>query len=230
MRVFLLVIVIAGAAVAINLPRPSQRPTLVVLAAASLTEVGPQLKQAYEAENDIDVRLSYGGSSLLAAQVIEGAPADVILSASSTAISRLDLLSVLPFAENSIVIAVERGNPRGITDASSLSRLKFAACALEVPCGASSAPLLKRFRLTPVTWENDVKAVAGKVAFGEVDAGLVYQTDVRADARLSAVDPGMDLRTTYVAGVITPQGKTFSEFLASERGQQILRSAGFGSP
>ena len=88
--------------------------------------------------------------------------------------------------KNQLVIAVPKGNPKGITGLADLTKpgLKVALCAEQVPCGAAAKKALDAagVKLTPVTLEQDVKAALSKVKLGEVDAALVYRTDAKAAA------------------------------------------------
>ena len=90
------------------------------------------------------------------------------------------------FVKNQLVIAVAKGDPKGITALSALAQpgLKVALCAEQVPCGAAAKKALTAagVTVTPVTQEQDVKAALSKVKLGEVDAALVYRTDARAAA------------------------------------------------
>jgi len=212
-----------------------RRQGLTVFAAASLTGVAPSLEAAFEAIDDADLRVTFGGSSLLAAQIALGAPADVFLSASAMSTEILEregieVRTAPAFAVNEIVIAVPAGNPLGIAAGSDLVTRRVAACDPAVPCGAAAATLLREWGATPITLDSDVKAVVGKVALGEVDAGLVYRTDVLADQRLTLIEPGRSARTTYVALALSPEGERFARFMRSEAAQRLLRRAGFQLP
>ena len=100
------------------------------------------------------------------------------------------------FATNTLVIAVAPGNPLGIEDIGDLAGVDYAVCAPEVPCGAATTSLfeLDGVELDAVSQEQNVTAVAERVASGEVDAGLVYATDVasRADELEAVVPAGAD--------------------------------------
>lgn len=208
----------------------SQPEPVTVFAAASLTDVAPSLQAAFEREFNTEAVFTFGGSSLLASQISMGAPADVFLSASQRSLAGVEPMKSVAFAVNEMVIAVQAGNPLAIAGPADLKNRTVAACDVEVPCGGAAAALLKKWALTPVTLESDVRAVAGKVALGEVDAGVVYRTDVLADARLQLVEPGGSYPTTYVAGVLTRRGEQFVEFMRSERARALLRAAGFQLP
>jgi molybdate transport system substrate-binding protein len=164
---------------------------LTVLAASSLTETFNQIGKDFEAANPgISVTFSYAGSSALAQQITAGAPADVFASASPATMKTVtdagDATGTpTVFVKNQLVIAVPKGNPKGIEGLSDLTKpgVKVAECAKEVPCGAAAVTALAaaNVKLTPVTLEQDVKSALSKVKLGEVDAALVYRTDAKSD-------------------------------------------------
>jgi molybdate transport system substrate-binding protein len=163
---------------------------LTVLAAASLTESFDRIKADFQKANPaVKVTISYGGSSALAQQITSGAPADVFASASPATMKTVTDAGdangpSAVFVRNQLVIAVAKGNPKGIKDLSDLAgpSLKVALCAEQVPCGAAAKKALAAatVQVTPVTLEQDVKAALSKVKLGEVDAALVYRTDAKA--------------------------------------------------
>jgi molybdate transport system substrate-binding protein len=232
-------------------PSPSEAdaaPTMVtVFAAASLTEAFDTLATRFEAEHpNVDVVLSFGGSAGLAQQVVEGAPVDVFASAAPPPMRALaDAgLAVDPvvFATNTLELAVPAGNPAGITGLGDLANpdLRIALCDPSVPCGAASEELLAQDGVTasPDTLESDVKAVLTKVSLGEVDAALVYRTDV-----LSAGDEVEGIEVPGAASVVNrypiaalaeaADAETAADFVAfvtGAAGRQVLAKAGFGAP
>ncbi|MFI5893519.1 molybdate ABC transporter substrate-binding protein [Actinoplanes sp. NPDC051513] len=163
---------------------------LTVLAAASLTESFDQIGKDFEAANPgVKVTFSYGGSSGLAQQVTSGAPADVFAAASPVTMKTVTGAGdatgePVVFVKNQLVIAVPKGNPKGVKGLSDLANpdLKVALCAEQAPCGAAAHKALDAagVKVTPVTEEQDVKAALSKVKLGEVDAALVYRTDGKA--------------------------------------------------
>lgn len=223
------VIALAGCAA----PPASTPDPLTVFAAASLTESFDEIAAAFEAANPgIDVVLNYGGSSGLAAQIAEGAPADVFAAASTT-----QLPDGTVFATNELALAVPAGNPGDVTGLADLARpeLAIALCAVEVPCGAASATLLEQAGITASvdTSEQDVKAVLTKIELGEVDAGLVYITDVRAaGAAVESIALPEAEPVAYPIAALTDSeaAAAFVAFVLSDAGQAILREAGFGAP
>lgn len=169
---------------------------LTVFAAASLsdvfTELGDELEGRYPG---LDVQFSFAGSTALATQLTQGAPADVFASADETQMARVTDAGLASgpttFAGNVLTLAIPPGNPGGIAvpsaEAGAPSLAKFidddailAVCAPEVPCGRAAADVLDASGLSgaPDTYEDDVRAVLTKVQLGEVDAGLVYHSDV----------------------------------------------------
>lgn len=211
----------------------SDARTVTVFAAASLTESFDAIAAAFEQEHPgVHVVLNYGGSAALAAQIAEGAPADVFAAASP---------ALLPegtsFATNALELAVPTGNPGGVASLADLARpeLVVALCAVEVPCGAAAATLLADAGITASvdTFEQDVKAVLSKVELGEVDAGLVYVTDVLAAGdRAQGIELPDAKPLAYPIAALTESeaAAAFVAFVLSDAGQRILAEAGFGAP
>lgn len=222
--------------------------TVTVSAAASLTGPFTVLADEYEDQYpDMDVRVNFGASSALAQQVLSGAPVDVFAAASAATmetVTRAGKSDGAPvrFARNVLEIAVPRAQQGRIRSLADLGRpgVKVALCAPEVPCGAAADALarLAGVPIRPVTREPDVKAVVTKVALGEVDAGLVYRTDVLAAGdRVAGVPvPGAErvandyLVTVVVGSRHRAEAHRFVALLQSERGRAVLREAGFGLP
>ena len=220
---------------------------VTVLAAASLTEAFTTLGGQFEAANPgSTVTFSFGSSATLAAQAVQGAPADVFAAASTTTMATVTdagaAADPVDVATNTLEIAVPAGNPGGVGGLADLAdpELRIALCAAQVPCGAAAEQLLKGAGLTaaPDTLESDVKAVLQKVAADEVDAGLVYTTDVRAAGdRVEGIPvPGAaDLPTRYPVAVLGASrnpatARAFVSYVLSAPGQRVLRDAGFGPP
>jgi molybdate transport system substrate-binding protein len=218
--------------------------TVTVFAAASLTESFTQIGEDFEAANPgTTVRFNFAGSSALATQINQGAPADVFASASPANMATVDGDGApTVFVRNQLVIAVAKGNPEGIAGLVDLTKpgVKFALCAEQVPCGAAAKKALGTagVELTPVTLEQDVKAALSKVKLGEVDAALVYRTDARAAA--GEVD-GVEFPES--AGAINdypivaledapnPAGaRAFVGYVRSGKAAAVLGQAGFQTP
>lgn len=221
--------------------------TITVFAAASLTEVFGELETKFEQLHpSADVVLSFGGSGALAAQIIEGAPADVIAAASGAPMTTVtdagDATDPTIFTTNTLEIAVPAGNPSGVTGLADLAdpTLAIALCDPSVPCGAAAETLMQAAGLTaaPDTLEEDVKAVLTKIVLGEADAGLVYVTDVVAAGDTVegiTVPEAADVINRYpiavISGAPNPVGaQAWLEFVLSNTGRAALAAAGFGAP
>jgi molybdate transport system substrate-binding protein len=227
--------------------KDSTSSRLTVFAAASLTESFTQIGKDFETANPgTQVTFSFGGSSALAAQINQGAPADVFASASPTNMRQVTDAgngdgSATVFVRNQLVIAVPVGNPKAITGLADLTKpdVKVALCDEKVPCGAAAKKALDAagIKLTPVTLDQDVRQALSKVTLGEADAALVYRTDVKAAA--GEVD-GIEFPES--AGAINdypiivlknaPNRSTALAFLAyvlSDKAKAVLLAAGFQS-
>lgn len=216
--------------------------TVTVYAAASLSRAFDEIGERVESDNPgVRVRAVYDGSSTLAAQILEGAPADVFASADEASMASLAGVATDPavFATNTLVIATPADNPAGIETLADLTRATVVLCAPEVPCGAASDALLERagVTVTPASLEQNVTAVLTKVAAGEADAGLVYATDVRGMDGVAATVPegAEEIVNRYpiatIDGASHPDAAaTFVAFVRSAEGERILARHGFGAP
>src|SRR6516165_1228873 len=163
--------------------------TITVFAASSLKETFTEIGKQFEAAHPGDtVKFSFGASSTLATQITSGAPADVFASAApknmDTVISAGDASNPQNFAKNTAEIAVPPSNPASVTSVNDLAKssVKVALCEPQVPCGVVAAKVFKNagIKVKPVTLQPDVKSVLTQVELGNVDAGVVYVTDVKA--------------------------------------------------
>ena len=228
---------------------PSAAPearTLTVLAAASLTETFNGLEKQFEAAHPgVDVKLNYAGSSDLAQQIVNGAPADVFAAASDATMKTVTDAGQAAgtpkiFATNVLEIATAPGNPKGIAGFADLAKpdLKVVVCAPQVPCGAAADKIEKATGVTlkPVSEEADVKSTLGKITSGDADAGLVYLTDVAsAKGQVQGVEfpEATQATTNYPIAVLknAPQAdltQQFEDLVTGDAGQQALKTAGFG--
>lgn len=219
---------------------------VTVFAAASLTDtftaLADQLEQAHP---DLDVVLSLGGSSGLAQQVLAGAPADVLATASTDTMDTVSGDVAAPpvvFARNGLQLVVPAGNPGEVAGLADLAdpKLRVALCAPQVPCGEAARNAFARAGVTPApdTLEQDVRAVLTKVRLGEVDAGLVYRTDVLAAGdTVEGIDlPEQDqVASDYPIAVLdgAPNpvaARAFVDLVLSDAGRKVLKDAGFEVP
>lgn len=205
---------------------------VVVFAAASLTEVFTGLGRLHEAEHrGTEVTFNFGSSATLAQQIRSGAPAHVFAAASAATMRQVSGRARV-FARNRLEIAVPPGNPAGVAGLRDLARpgVKVAICAPQVPCGAAARTVLTGLDVRPVTLEQDVRATLTKVTLGEVDAALVYRTDVLAAAGKVTGVPFPEAERAvndYPIVALGEAGREFVTLVLSERGRRALRDAGF---
>lgn len=236
-------------------PAPEASETLSgelnVAAAASLQPAFEELSDRFTAEHpDVKITLSFDGSSVLATQILEGAPIDVFASADEANMlkvtdKKLTATDPITFASSSLEIAVAPGNPLGITDLASLAQPTASGeapvvvlCAAEVPCGAASHKLLDRdgVAITPASEEQSVTAVLTKVAAGEADAGLIYRSDVlRSEGGVDGIEiaGSNEAAGSYLiaplSGSASPEAAlAFAELMNSTEAQQLFEKLGFG--
>jgi molybdate transport system substrate-binding protein len=221
--------------------------TINVFAAASLqgafTTLGTQFEAAHPGTK---VVFNFGPSSGLAEQIGQGAPADVFASASTktmdTVVSAGQAANPTNFVSNTMEIAVPPSNPAKVTSVDDLAKkgVKVAVCQADVPCGATALKVFDnaKIKVTPVTQEVDVKAVLSKVTLGEVDAGVVYVTDVLAagnSVKGIEIPADVNASTTYpIAPLTASTNKTtaqaFVDYVLSADGLAVLTAAGFSKP
>lgn len=220
--------------------------TLTVLAASSLTGTFTDLADRFEADHPgVTVELAFDSSATLAAQAVEGAPADVLATADTrTMDDAADALATDPqvFATNTMVMVVPAANEAGITGFEDVADgdATYVACVETAPCGALWAAIADEQGVTApaASLEVDVKSVLAKVTEDEADAGFVYATDaVAAGDAVEAFDvPGAeDHVTAYPIATLDQAGdaalaQEFVDLVLSSTGQGVLADAGFGAP
>jgi len=218
------------AACSANASGKDQRVT--VFAAASLTKAFTDEAAAYErAHPGSDVVLSFAGSQSLVAQVQQGAPADVLATADEATMARVGgelRRSPEVFTHNQLAIVTAPGNPLHLAALRDLTRtgLRVVVAAPTVPVGKAAAKALDAAGVTvhPVSLEDAVTGVVGKVRLGEADAGIAYVTDL-GDGVDGVAVPGTT--TSLAIGPLTAEGEAFVAFVLSPEGQRVLRRHGF---
>jgi molybdate transport system substrate-binding protein len=221
--------------------------TITVFAAASLTGTFTQLGKQFESAHPGDtVKFSFGPSSGLATQITSGAPADVFASAApgnmQDVVSAGDASNPQDFAKNTMEVAVPPNNPAKVKSVNDLAKksVKVALCQPQVPCGVVAAEVFKNVGITvkPVTLQPDVKSVLTQVETGNVDAGMVYVTDVMvAGSKVKGVTiPANDNASTLypIATITSSKEKSIADafvaYVLSPAGQSVLTAAGFEKP
>jgi len=221
--------------------------TVNMFAAASLKEAFTKLGQQFEAAHPgAKIVFNFGPSSGLATQINQGAPADVFASASMKNMDQVVTTGAANtptnFASNVLEIAVPAKNPANVTQLSDLAKsgVKVALCQSAVPCGTTAAKVFTKAKLNvvSVTQEVDVKAVLTKVILGEVDAGVVYVTDVRSTGtkvKGIVIPADVNASTEYPIATLTSApnkatAKAFTDYILSTDGAAVLTAAGFAKP
>lgn len=214
-------------------------------AASSLTEAFDTLKGQFQAAHPgTKVDIVYGASSDLSTQISQGAPVDVFASASTTNMTDLGSQAVNPkdFVTNKLEIAVPPSNPAHIGAVADLGKpgVKVAVCDPAVPCGVVAAQVFHNAGITvhPAAQLADVKSTLAAVESGEVDAGLVYVTDVRAagnQVKGVAIANDVNATTTYPIAVLKTAknpaaARAWVAYVLSDAGRKVLTADGFGRP
>jgi molybdate transport system substrate-binding protein len=228
-------------------PSAASTGSITVFAAASLMGTFTQLGKQFDAAHPGDtVKFSFGPSSGLSTQITSGAPADVFASAATanmdTVVQAGDASNPQDFAKNTMEVATPPKNPGKVTSVNDLAKksVKVALCQPQVPCGVVAAEVFKNagIKVKPVTLQPDVKSVLTQVETGNVDAGMVYVTDVMAagdqvkGVPISASD---NASTLYPIATISDSkhksiAQSFVAYVLSPAGQKVLTAAGFQSP
>jgi len=222
--------------------------TVTVDAAASLTDTFQAIADGFTKEHpNVTVTFNFGGSSGLATQIVQGAPVDVFAAASGATMKTVTdaaLTEGAPtvFVTNTLEIAVPADNPGKVTGLSDFAKpdLAIALCAVEVPCGAAAKTVFDGAGIVPSvdTYEQDVKSVLAKVESDEVDAGLVYVTDVQAAGdKVKGIEfpeastaVGKYPIALLGASANKDAAQAFIDYVLSPQGTKILTDAGFGTP
>lgn len=232
-----------------NEPAQKSSETVTVFAAASLKDTVETLARQFGEKNSVTVQTSVGGSNQLAAQIIEGAPADIFLSASEEWAEKV-IQSNLSVAKkttlgNRLAIVVPHSTTVSIKEPRDLAKAEIKKIALageNVPAGKYAEQALKRLDLFPSLVEagkivrgGDVRVTLSYLERGEVDAGIVYVTDAR-------VAPSVDLACVFEEnlhdsirypmlllkhGESNASAKRFFEYLASSDAKKVFEQAGF---
>jgi molybdate transport system substrate-binding protein len=220
--------------------------TLIVLGASSLTEAVTKYGESFEGA---DVKASFAGSDELAAQIQQGAKADVFASADTEYPKELfeERLVEKPrvFAGNELVIAVPEGSE--IKSLADLTKpgTKIVIGDPSVPVGSYTRTVLGRLPAAEreaimsnvVSEETEVASIVAKLEQGAADAGFVYVTDEKAAEGLEPVSIPAKLQPDVEYGIAVvkssgdkPAAEEFVAGLIEGEGQEDLREAGFLPP
>lgn len=220
---------------------------VLVFAAASLTEVMTELTSEYNSTNpDVSIELSFAGSATIREQVLGGAGADVVMVANEQIMAELvaagAVISPSIAARNQMVLVMPADNPGNVTSLADLSNesLLVGLCSERVPCGITARLILRNAGVSVSldTNEPDVRSLLSKVAQGELDAGIVYLTDLRSSpSALTSVTIEQSINETNaypIAVAVDSQSAeasdSFLSFVLSPAGQRVFAEFGFLGP
>ena len=220
--------------------------TLNVLAAASLQQSFEQIAEEFTAEHpDVSVDFNFAGSSTLVQNLEAGSPADVLATADEASMNAAEKAHLIDadtrrsFAANQLVGIVPADNPAQVStlEEANAENVNLVICAPQVPCGALSQTLATAAGITlaPVSEEQQVSDVLGKVRSGQADAGLVYETDAALapnEVDTFDLDGAEEKLNSYPVARTSnseqPQvAEAFIEFVQSDAGQSVLEAHGF---
>ena len=237
------------------LPATAQARDITVFAAASLTDALTRAAAAYEARTGDHAVLAFAGSSALARQIEQGAPADLFVSANEAWMDALetggmiDSASRIDLLGNTLVL-IAHGTAEPVTldatlDLPGLLNGGHLAMALvqAVPAGIYGKAALESLglwdRVEPMVAQTDnVRAALALVATGEAPLGITYATDALADPRVHVIGtfpPGTHPAITYPAAVTAqaaqPQAaRDFLTWLQTPEARAIFVAQGFTTP
>jgi molybdate transport system substrate-binding protein len=235
-----------------------ESPTLIVFAAASLTDAFTELESGFEASHaGVEVRTNFAGSQTLRTQIETGAPADVFASANEAEMTRLVSGGLVSegtpriFATNQLVVIMPPSNPADLESLEDLRRpgTKLVLAAEDVPVGRYTHQSLDIMNAAfgsdfeaavlgnVVSNEDSVRQIVAKVQLGEADAGIVYTSDTVAapDLKKIEIPPGLNVVARYPSAVLSESAHDtlaadFVNYVLSPPGQAVLKNWGFGSP
>lgn len=195
----------------------SEETSLNLLAASSTRVINDELeKRASELDTPVDLEFQNGGSSDLVNKLSEGAPADLLLTASKKtmdkAISDGTVKDPKVLATNVMVMVVPKGNPGNIHSIEDVQNEdRFVLCDPQVPCGDISSQIIEENNLDvkPASQEQQVADVLGKVVSGEANAGWVYSTDAAAagdDVEVIKI-PDADKFANQILGAVSAEAE-----------------------
>lgn len=237
-----------------------ENTSLIIFAASSLTDAFTDLKDSYTQQHpEVDIILNFAGSSTLVAQLQGGAPADIFASANEQQMQmaiddgRITADTIEIFATNQLVVVMPADNPANIMTLEDLANdgILLVLAVPDVPIRVYTDEMLLRLNEqfgedfddavldNLVSEESNVRQVVARVALGEADAGIVYQTDItpeiRDDVITLAIDPEFSPLATYPIAPLADStalevANDFITYVLSEAGQAILKEHGFCPP
>lgn len=223
---------------------PEKKTELLISAAASLKESLQEVKLEFEKENpSIEVRINFGSTGALQKQIEQGAPADLLISASKpffTELSNKGYISAshqMDYLGNELVMVTAGGG----LQFKDLPRARKISIGIPetVPAGAYAKEALEYHGIwdmveAKTVFAKDVRQVLSYVETGNVDAGIVYRTDALQSQKVKqeSIDPESYGDIVYPAGILErtkhrKEAEAFYDFLKTDRAKQVFKKDGF---
>ena len=220
---------------------------VTVFAAASLQDAFEELATSFQnAHPGVHITFDFQGSQELVASLNGGASADILATANNSTMTDAASKGLVgeqtEFATNVLTLIVPAGNPAGVTGINdgSLDKADLVICAPEVPCGEATQKLATELGVTlnPVSEEQKVTDVRGKVESGEAQAGIVYTTDAaQAGDKVETIALPTNSVINHYPIALTKSAansqaaQAFIDYILSPEGQKVLQDTyGFGAP
>jgi molybdate transport system substrate-binding protein len=236
-------------------PDESKEGSLVVLAASSMAPVFANAEQQFLTDHPCvtNVSFSYGSSATLAAQIVNGSPADVFISASEktmkTVTDKDRTVGSILFARNSgeIMVSPNAKYEGQVTDIASLADavnagIKVGLCVVTAPCGALADSILEKAGISRTavadTETPSVEDLVSKIEMGELDAGIVFHSDCvsaqnQKSSKCISIPSDMNATTSYYVAALNSRAvsQQFAGFISSPSFIGTLQSRfGFLAP
>jgi len=222
-----------------------ETPEIFMMVAASMTDAVNDLQDLYKENHDVEFVVNYGSSGQLRQQIVQGAPADVFLSASLGDVERLadevEIHASVRLVENQLTLISTPGVEAQLDDWSSLADVELQNIAIgqpnTVPAGQYTMEALENEALWPAVEPNavygsDVRQVLTYVETGNADAGFVYHTDALTSEDVIIIDhapEGSHSPIVYPVAQLTDEEATqdFFEWLQSDEAIAVFEDYGF---
>ena len=237
---------------------PGTQERLTVYAGASLTDTMTELELAWrESRPYAGLAISTGSSAALRTQIVQGAPADIFLSADvvnaqAVVDAGLAIDGPVVFASNELTVIVPADNPAAIESPADLARdaVRVIAAGEEVPITGYAEQAVRKLAALPgyprdfvdryqanvASREDHVAAVVAKITLGEGDAAIVYATDAHSAEAVKpiAIPDETNVVAQYAAVALSRAGdngaREFVVWLTGPEAHSVLGRFGFTPP
>jgi molybdate transport system substrate-binding protein len=228
---------------------PGDARRLTVSAAVSLTDALEEIARAYSASGGGEVRFNFGGSNVLARQIVSGAPVDIFISADQAQMAlaesfhTIDVSTRVPLLRNRLAVVTRRDGP-AVADVRALTSSSVRKIAIGDPAAVPAGVYAQRYLRAIGLWDSiqsklvpvgNVRAALAAAASGSVDVAFVYETDAKAspNVALAFVVDGVDAPAIIYPAAVTTRASDrvaalrFLQFLSGPEARAIFARYGF---